>query len=101
MAVLFGDLREDGKIRVWRTLHNVDGKDVVAKDYPDGYAFDKLPDNPEPKKGIDHVMFFDPETKEFSFEERERPLSQEEVIADLLETNKAILEVLARLERKL
>jgi len=101
MAVLFGDLREDGLVRVWRTLHNVDGKEVLAKDYPDGYEFDKLPENPQPKKGIDHIMYYNPKDGKFIWEEEERPLNQEEIMLDLVETNKGILDTLTKLNSKL
>lgn len=100
MAVLFGDLRKDGLVRVWRTLHTSEGKKVDAKDYPDGYEFDEMPEYPEPKKGISHVLLFNPDTQEFSFIEEERALNEEEAREELLEVSREILATLKRMEEK-
>ena len=80
MPVLFGDTRPDGKIRVWRTLHQVEGKSVDPKDYPEGYAFEAMPEFPAPEPGVSHTWLFDPEAGEHSFEEEERPWTPEEIM---------------------
>jgi hypothetical protein len=101
MPVLFGDTRDDGLVRVWRTLHRIEGKEVDPKKYPDGYEFDAMPEYPAPEKGITHVQLFNPETGEFTYETEERPLTQEELMSDIVETNKQVIEVLGRIEAKL
>lgn len=81
MPVLFGDVRSgDGKIRVWRTLHQVEGKTVNPEDYPEGYAFEAMPEFPAPQPGINHIWLFDPKTEEHTFEEEERPWTPEEIM---------------------
>jgi len=101
MPVLFGDTREDGLVRVWRTVHRVEGKEVKAVDYPDGYEFENMPEYPAPEKGINHVQLFNPETGEFTYETEERSLTQEELMSDIVETNKKVIEALGRIEKAL
>lgn len=92
MAILYGDRREDGLIRVWRTQHILpDGaggtREITKEDagkFPDGYWFDALPDAPAAVPGIDHTMYFNPDTEEFVWEATERPLTQEEIISSKL-----------------
>lgn len=97
MPVLFGDTRPDGLIRVWRTLHRIrdtlalgmpgPSRELTQGDmgaYPEGYWFEVLPDPPEPRAGINHVMLFHPATGAFSWEEEVRPLTQEETVAKLM-----------------
>lgn len=86
MAILYGDRREDGLIRVWRTQHIMpDGtgktREVTRADldsFPDGYWFDKLPDAPAAQVGIDHILYYSPDTEGFVWEANERPLTPEE-----------------------
>ena len=80
MPVLFGDMREDGLIKVGRTLHRVGGKEVDPRDYPEGWAFDDMPEPPTPRAGINHIWLWDPKTGEHSFEEEEREWTQEELV---------------------
>ena len=84
MPVLFGDTRPDGKIKVWRTLHRVEGKLVNPKDYPEGYEFEAMPEFPAPEPGVSHTWLFDPDTGEHSFEEEERPWTPEEIMQQKL-----------------
>jgi len=74
MPVIFGDVQENGKIKVgciqWQMKEDKSGV---------GIAVDKVPDYPkEIARGKENIMYFDPVTKEFSFEEETRPLTQEE-----------------------
>jgi hypothetical protein len=87
MAVLFGEERPDGKIRVWRTVHKLAGVEAEAKNFTDevGYDFDKIPDYPLPEKGKDFIWLFDPKTSEHSFESVDRPLTQEEIQQEISE----------------
>ena len=89
MAILFGDTRPDGKIRVWRTVHTKKvGKevtDIKKEDCPDGYEFDEMPEYPAPERGKDHVWLYDPIKKEHSFEVIERPLTQDETMQEISE----------------
>ncbi len=80
MPVLFGDVRGDGLIRVWNTLHRVKGKTIEADDYPEGYEFESMPKAPKPEPGVSHIWLFDPETRTHSFESEERPWTQEEIV---------------------
>ncbi len=80
MPVLFGDVREDGLIRVGSTLHKVRGKTIEAKDYPEGYEFDLMPEAPEHEPGVHHIWLFNSKTGEHSFEAEERPWTQEEIV---------------------
>ena len=81
MPVLFGDVRlGDGKIKVWRTLHQVEGKPVNPKDYPEGYEFEAMPEFPAPEPGVSHTWLYDPEAGEHSFEEEARPWTPEEIM---------------------
>lgn len=90
--ILFGETREDGKIRVWRTQHAAPGKELDEKSFPEGYAFAAMPEHPAPKRGVDHIMLYDPKTEEFSFEEKQRPLAQEEVLESLVEQIGALVQ---------
>lgn len=101
MAVLFGDTRPDGKIRVWRTLHTQNGQPVDATEYPEGYEFEALPEPPAPKAGVDQIMLFDPATSEFTWEEKERPLNPDEVNVKLLEAVERLTTALEATEQKL
>lgn len=53
-----------------------------------------IPDYPAPKQGVSYVMFFNPATKEFWFEEQERELTPEEKML------KAVEVLMAKLEEK-
>lgn len=72
MPVVFGEKREDGKLVVTQIRYQITS-------HPNGHAVEKVPDYPFPKVGVNHVMLFDPETKEFSFEEKKRPLTKDEM----------------------
>ena len=102
MAILFGEERQDGKIKVWRTVHTKRvGKDVVSvtkKDYPDGYEFDEMPEYPQPERGKDYVWLYDPVKKEHSFEVVERPLTQEEVMHEINEKLGVLIDKLSEKE---
>lgn len=88
MAVLFGDVRPDGKIRVWRTQHimpvepgSETTREITVEDtplYPDGWWFESLPEYPDPEIGKDHIWLFDPKTGAHLFETNERPLNSDE-----------------------
>lgn len=73
MAVLSGDKRPDGKIRVWQ----YNEKD----NYRAGFeTVDKIPPFPPYKRGVTWVMIYDPKTKEFEFEEESRKLDEAEAL---------------------
>jgi hypothetical protein len=75
MLILRGDLNADtGLVRVWQWSAHDEGAEV-----PEGWHLvDDVPAFPEPVRGINHVMHFNPETSEFSFTEEERALTPEE-----------------------
>jgi hypothetical protein len=75
MAVIFGDTREDGKIVVGCVQYQIES-------HPNGTKVDKVPDYPQPTKGKNDVMLYDPKTKQFSFEKVDRPLTPDEQMAD-------------------
>ena len=89
MAILFGDTRPDGKIRVWRTIHTKhEGKNIVdvkKEDYPDGYEFSEMPEYPAEVRGKEHIWLFDPKTGEHSFETNDRKLTPDEVMEEINE----------------
>lgn len=97
MAILYGDKRADGLIRVWRTQHILpDGaggtREITREDagkFPDGYWFDALPDAPAAQVGIDHILYYSPDTEEFTWEAHERALTSEEITAQELPQLKA------------
>jgi len=93
MAVLFGEQREDGKIIVGSIQYQID-------EHPNGYTVEKIPDYPEVQVGIDDIMLYDPKSKEFSFEQKERPLTREEkqdqVYGEIVSELKAIKELLQK-----
>lgn len=97
-AILFGDLRDDGLIRVWRTIHSQPGKpELEISAYPEGYAFDSLPEVPAAKRGVDFVMLFNPGNQTFTWEEKERALNEKEVMekqSEAIEENNALLKQL-------
>ncbi|MDD5511790.1 MAG: hypothetical protein PHI12_13405, partial [Dehalococcoidales bacterium] len=44
---------------------------------------ESLPEELAPVKGKRNVLYLDPKTKKLTYEQKDRPLSQEEVMADL------------------
>jgi hypothetical protein len=101
MAILFGETREDGKIRVWRTLHEkAVGVPHKIEDNPDGYEFDKIPEYPTPLRGTDDIWLYDPKTKEHSFERVERPINEEEKKEIMLEKMDKLINLLEKEEVK-
>ncbi|MFA5394661.1 MAG: hypothetical protein WC346_01430 [Methanogenium sp.] len=97
-AILFGDQREDGLIRVWRTIHSQpDKQELRISDYPEGYEFEALPEAPKAKKGIDFVMLFNPNNGTFVWDEQERALNDREVAerqTEVMEENNTLLKQL-------
>lgn len=104
MAILFGDQRPDGKIRVWRTVHTKrEGKttrEVTKQDFPEGYEFDKIPEYPAPERGKDHIWIYNPETQTHEFETVERPLTTEERQEELTEKLDRLLTLLETREAR-
>lgn len=45
---------------------------------PNTFEVSDVPPFPDPVAGINHLRFYNPETKEFWFEEEKRPLTPEE-----------------------
>lgn len=85
-----GDL-DGSKLRVWQTFvgqKDADGNIIIEEGW---YKVDKVPDFPAPKRGIDFVMYFDINTKEFSFEEVVRELTDRELMEEQNELLKAVL----------
>jgi len=73
MAVLSGDKRPDGKIRVWQ----YNEKD----NYRAGWiTVDTIPPFPPYKRGVLWVMIYDPQTDKFEFEEEPRKLDEAEAL---------------------
>lgn len=71
MPVIFGDTREDGKLVVGCVQWQIES-------HPNGTTVAKVPDYPAPETGKDAVMLYDKITGEFSFEQKERPLNEQE-----------------------
>ena len=97
MPTIIGNLEADNRLRVTR---------LRGKDFPEqGYivSFEQIPPTgvswPEPKPGINHIMYWNPEEPESKiwFEEEERELTHEEKIAQRLDE---IEDKIARLEEK-
>ena len=78
MPTIIGNLEADNRLRVTR---------LRGKDFPEqGYivSFEQIPPTgvswPEPKPGINHIMYWNPEEPDSKiwFEEKERELTHEE-----------------------
>ena len=94
--IITGDL-ENGKLRVWQWFpHKVDEKGQPLE-HPNGYYVDKIPEYPAPERGFDHIMYYDVEKKEFTFEKKERPLTPDEVSQEQTDLLK---DILAELKKK-
>lgn len=92
MQIITGDL-DGNKLRVWQIMPGEDQKGNKLT-HPNGYNVDKVPEYPKRRKGTDDILYYDIEKKEFFFETKERPFTQEESIQEISETLKDILEVL-------
>ena len=88
---MFGMNRPDGLVQITEIQYQKDS------DPRGGYQTDAaaIPEYPHPTPGIAHVMLFNPETREFTFEETYRPHSTEEAI---LEVAAALREVAAAIK---
>ncbi len=90
MPIIRGDIRPDGKIRVWQTNPGMDSLEGWE-------SVDKIPEYPPYKRGINHIMLYDPIKKEFLFEEEERKLDEAEALEKVAEALEKIAENLCQL----
>lgn len=79
MALMFGVNRPDGLVQITEIQYQKDsdprgGHYIAASD---------IPDYPDPKLGVSFTMLYNPETKEFVFEEGFRPHTTEEAILEV------------------
>lgn len=92
--IITGDL--DGKkLRVWQTFPHQEDEEGNPLEHPNGYYVEKIPEYPKPRRGIDDVLYYDIEKKEFFFEETERPLNELELRQ---EQNEILREILNKLK---
>ncbi len=93
MALMFGMNRPDGLIQITEIQYQKDS-DPRGGHYVNA---DDIPQYPNPKPGIGYTMLYDPEKKEFIFEEGFRPHTTEEAI---LEVAAALREVAQALRKE-
>jgi len=77
MPVIYGQLENPTRLKVIVVNY------LQTEACNGGYFVDSVPNYPEPVKGKSHVMYFNPETKEFWFEQEDKPLTLEEEIEEL------------------
>jgi hypothetical protein len=79
MALMFGMNRPDGMVQITEIQYQKDS------DPRGGYQVDaaNIPDYPTPKLGVGYTMLYNPDTKEFVFEESYRPHTKEEAILEV------------------
>lgn len=99
MPVIIGRTESENRVKVESIAYQIDS-------HPDGYGISReaLPDFPPPKIGVNHFMYFDPQKGRVWFEEQERPLTQEELLAvklpEIVDKLDTVLEKLAKLEER-
>lgn len=95
MPVLFGDMCEDGLVRVWRTAYqDSEGVWATTEKYPEGYDFDVMPDAPY-EFGMSPILYFNPKNKEFVWKMVPRKLEVEESLLKLSDNFSNLVSVVA------
>jgi hypothetical protein len=79
MALMFGMNRPDGMVQITEIQYQKDS------DPRGGYQINAadIPEYPTPKLGVGYTMLYNPEAKEFVFEESYRPHTTEEAILEV------------------
>ena len=78
MSVVFGTLENESRLKVVSIAY-------LQESHPEGYSVprESIPEYPAPLYGKDYVMYFNPQTLEFSFEVVNRELSEQEELSKL------------------
>ncbi len=93
MALIFGEPESPTRVRVVSINYLSDDTSNG------GYQInrDQVPEFPKPEVGINHVMYFNPETKEIWFEQETRELTSEEKKTQEIELLKTLVADLSQL----
>lgn len=93
MKLLTGELTAENKMLV-KMIYNLDAPENVDIDTSIGVVVNEESPAPPPKIGVWHEWYINPQTKEQWFEEKERPLTNEERILKILEQQQAQIDQL-------
>ena len=97
MYLLKGIKESDERLRV-TIIYNLDAPENKDIDQTDGVIVQNEPVKPKRKRGISHVLYANPKTGEYWYEDVERPLTQEEMLEE--QNEKLDLIMMAQLERE-
>lgn len=70
----------DNAYSIWKEKEGEAKADIRRAKFTE---VESLPEEPAQVKGKRNVLYLDPKTKKLTYEQKDRPLSQEEVMADL------------------
>ena len=95
MPVIVGTPLPDNRLRISAIWYKLD-------EHPDGYSVsrEQIPDYPPAEPGVDHVMVYDRNTNQFSFDRVERPLTPEESVQATADQLSSLKERVTRLEER-
>jgi hypothetical protein len=97
MYLLKGIKESDERLRV-TIIYNLDAPENKDIDQTDGVVVQNEPVKPNRKRGISNVLYVNPKTGEYWYEEVERPLTQEEMLEE--QNEKLDLITMALLEQE-
>lgn len=82
-------------LKVWQVINDPSEQEKVGS-----YEIENVPEYPKAKRGKSHTMYYNIDTKDFIFEEEDRPLTPEETAEETRELLGNILEELKKLNKK-
>ena len=83
MLIIKGDkITKDGAnlLRVWQVINDPTEQEKVG-----AYEIESIPEYPKQKRGKSSIMYYNIDSKEFLFEEEDRPLTPEETAEETRE----------------
>lgn len=98
MLIIKGEkITKDGAnlLRVWQVINDPTEQEKVG-----AYEVENIPEYPKQKRGKSSVMYYNIDSKEFLFEEEDRPLTPEEMTEETRELLVDIREELKKLNEK-
>ena len=98
MLIIKGDkITKDGAnlLRVWQVINDPTEQEKVG-----AYEIESIPEYPKQKRGKSSIMYYNIDSKEFLFEEEDRPLTPEETAEETRELLVDIREELKKLNEK-
>jgi len=98
MLIIKGDkITKDGAnlLRVWQVINDPTEQEKVG-----AYEIESIPEYPKQKRGKSSIMYYNIDSKEFLFEEEDRPLTPEETAEETRELLVNIREELKKLNEK-